>query len=62
MSKLFESKKKIINLVKEKPMTMTQIAERLGLGQSTTNQHIKELLDIGAIKEIDNPYSRKWKY
>ncbi len=62
MSKLFESKKKIIGLVKEKPMTMTQISEKLGLGQSTTNQHIKELLKIGAIKEIENPYSRKWKY
>lgn len=62
MSKLFESKKKIISLVKEKPMTMTQIAEKLGLGQSTTNQHIKELLKIGAIKEVENPYSRKWKY
>ena len=62
MSKLFESKKKIIELVKEKPMTMTQISEKLGLGQSTTNQHIKELLKIGAIKEIENPYSRKWKY
>ena len=62
MSKLFESKKRIIDLVKEKPMTMTQISEKLGLGQSTTNQHIKELLKIGAIKEIENPYSRKWKY
>ena len=62
MSKLFESKKKIIELVKEKPMTMTQISEKLDLGQSTTNQHIKELLRIGAIKEIENPYSRKWKY
>ena len=25
---------------------MTQISEKLGLGQSTTNQHIKELLRI----------------
>ena len=62
MSKLFESKKKIIDLLKEKPMTMTQISERLDLGQSTTNQHLKELLRIGAIKEVANPYSRKWKY
>ena len=62
MSKLFESKNKILDLIKSKPMTASQISEKLGLGQSTVNQHVKELLRLGAIREIDNPYSRKWKY
>ncbi len=62
MGKIFETKKKIIELIKSKPLTMTQLSEKLDLGPSTVNQHIKELLDIGAIRETDNPYSRKWKY
>jgi DNA-binding transcriptional ArsR family regulator len=62
LSKTFETKKKIMEMLKAKPMTVTQLCEQLDLGVSTISQHIDELKRIGAIKEIENEYSRKWKY
>ncbi len=62
MSKHFSTKKKILDLLKEKPRTRTQLAKELGLAPSTVSQHIGELETEGAIAQDNRSSSRKWKY
>jgi len=56
------TKSKIIELLKEKEMTLTELSGTLNLAPSTINQHIKELLAIGAIRQIPNEFIVKQKY
>ena len=62
MSKNWETKEHIISLLRAKHMTLTDISERLDLAPSTVSQHLKELVEMGAIKEADEQFSRKWRY
>ncbi len=62
MTKTWDTKNKILKMLSEKRMTLTQISLALGLAPSTVNQHIKELLSINAIRQVNNPYILKWKY
>jgi DNA-binding transcriptional ArsR family regulator len=62
MSKAWETKKKILDALKTKPKTLTELSEQLGLSTSTVGQHLQELLDKNAIKEKDEDSERKWKY
>ena len=62
MSKTWETKQKILDMLKTKRMTLSEISDSLSLAPSTVSQHIKELLRMGAIKEVDNPFIKKWKY
>ena len=62
MSKQFSTKRKIINLLAEKPMTRAQLAKELELAPSTISQHLDELEREGAIFQDDGSRSRKWKY
>ncbi len=62
MSKNWATKEQIIALLKERRMTLTDISTRLGLAPSTVSQHMKELTAIGAIREADEQFSRKWRY
>ena len=62
MSKFGETKKKILELLYEKNMTLSEISERLDLAPSTVAQHLKELEEAGAIKKSDEQHSRKWIY
>ncbi len=62
MSKTLDTKIKILKILNEKPRTVTQVSEILGLAQSTISQHIDELKESGAIEEFDNRANRKWKY
>ncbi len=62
LTRNWETKDKILKLLNEKPMTLTDIAKRLDLAPSTVSQHIGELLDIGAIKQTADQFSRKWIY
>jgi DNA-binding transcriptional ArsR family regulator len=41
---------------------MSQISEELGLSTSTVSQHLKELESHGMIEQLDNSFSKKWKY
>ncbi len=62
MSKQFSTKRKIINLLAEKPMTRSQLARELGLAPSTVSQHLDELEAEEAIVQDEGSKSRKWKY
>lgn len=62
MTKTWDTKGRILELLGKKRMTLTELSETLGLAPSTVSQHIKELLSMGAIRQVDNPYVVKWKY
>ncbi|MFP3215331.1 MAG: DUF4382 domain-containing protein [Candidatus Micrarchaeota archaeon] len=62
MSKFGETKKRILELLYERNMTLSEISERLNLAPSTIAQHLKELEEAGAIKKSDEQHSRKWIY
>ncbi len=59
MSRTGETKKKIIDLLRNKNLTMTDISERLELAPSTVTQHLQEMETAGAIKLV---MSRRIKY
>lgn len=62
MSKTFGTKNKIVKLLKEKPMTVTEISAVLGLSKATVSQHMAELENMSMIEQIDNPHYKKVKF
>ncbi len=62
MGKTLDTKKKILDYIGNGKKTLTEISDELDLAPSTVNQHIKELLDMGAITQVNNPFIKKWKY
>lgn len=62
MSKTLETKRKILNLLKKREMTITGLSEELGLSTATISQHMEELQRMGAIEKIDNEHFKKLKY
>jgi DNA-binding transcriptional ArsR family regulator len=61
MGKMGGTKKQILNMLKKKRGTLTDISDSLGLAPSTVSQHLKELVDSGEIRLADDQ-PRKWKY
>lgn len=59
MSKSGDTKRKIIEMLKQKSLTMTDISRRLELAPSTVTQHLQEMEDAGIIKLVR---SRRLKY
>ncbi len=62
MGKTFETKKRILDLLKKKNMTVTEISEQLNLSHATVSQHMSELQKAGAIEKIDNEHYKKMTY
>ncbi len=62
LTKTWDTKNRIIKLLSVKKMTLTDLSKELDLAPSTMNQHIKELLDANAIRQIENPFYVKLKY
>ncbi|MDE1873832.1 MAG: ArsR family transcriptional regulator [Candidatus Micrarchaeota archaeon] len=62
MSKTWETKKRILKIVSKGAKTPGEISSELGLAPSTVSEHIEELEQMGAIKQKDNPFVKKWKY
>ncbi len=62
MSKTWETKNRIIRMLSSRPYTLSEISEKLNLSASTVSEHLRELESCGAISQVDNQYSRKWKY
>lgn len=62
MSKTYETKRKILDILYKKQSTLSEISKLLGLAPSTVSKHLKGLEASGAIELVDNPYIRKWKY
>ncbi len=57
-----ETKGRILNLIASGNKTLSDLSAELGLAPSTINQHLNELKDLGAIREVDTERTRKWKY
>ncbi len=62
MSKTWDTKNKIIDLLSKKKMNLTELSKELDLAPSTVSQHINELLNAGAIQQVYNPFIIKLKY
>lgn len=62
MTKTWETKKRILDLLLKGNKTLSEISKLLNLAPSTVSQHIDELLALGAIEQVDNPFIKKWKY
>jgi DNA-binding transcriptional ArsR family regulator len=62
MSKTLETKKRILNLLKKKEMTISGISQELGLSTATISQHMDELQRAGAVEKIENEHFKKLKY
>jgi DNA-binding transcriptional ArsR family regulator len=61
MSKAGETKNKILDALKERNKTLTELSDELGLSPSTVLEHIRDLVSSSEIREVvDVP--RKWKY
>jgi DNA-binding transcriptional ArsR family regulator len=62
MTKTLETKRKILQLLKRKEMTISELSAQLNLSSATVSQHINELVNSGAIEKVDNQYFKKLKY
>ncbi len=62
MSKTFESKKKILDLLTHGARTPTDISRQIGLSPSTVSQHLKELKETGRIEEFQDEHFRNIRY
>ena len=62
MGKVWETKKKILKLMESGRKMPSEISAALSIAPSTVTQHLKELESMGAIREIDDPFVKKWKY
>ncbi|MEM3841427.1 MAG: DUF4382 domain-containing protein [Candidatus Micrarchaeaceae archaeon] len=60
MSKMLQTKKRILLALSERNKTMSELSSELGLANSTVSKHLKELQAIGAISKVES--GRKWKY
>lgn len=62
MTKTLETKRKILQLLKKKEMTISELSSELNLSTATVSQHITELQSSGAIEKINNEHFKKLKY
>ncbi len=62
MSRTWETKARILESLKKKSRTLTDLSQELGLAPSTVSQHLHELLESGRIVESNLSTSKKWKY
>ena len=62
MSKTWETKNRILDLLYEGNKTLSDMSGELGLTLATVKQHLGELEAMGAIVRVDNPHVKKWKY
>ncbi|MDE1851718.1 MAG: DUF4382 domain-containing protein [Candidatus Micrarchaeota archaeon] len=62
MSKVWGTKKRILELLSKRKMTLTELSNSLKLSPSTVSQHIGELALKGAIERVESEFARKWKY
>lgn len=62
MSRTLQTKKIILKILADRAKTLSDISRELQLAPSTISQHLRELMMIGAIHQVDNPFVKKWKY
>ncbi len=59
MSKKLETKRRILEVIKDKNLTVPELSRKLDLSRSTIRQHINELGSVGALEQILDTYFRK---
>ncbi len=62
MGKTFETKSKIIGLLRVGQKTLTQLYTELGLSPATVCQHLQELCNAGILDCRNDEHFRKLKY
>ena len=62
MSKMLETKNKILALLKRRQMTISELSRELKLSTATVSQHMDELQRMGSIERVDNQHFKKLKY
>lgn len=62
MSKTWETKDRILKSMRSGKKMPSEICTELGLSPSTVTQHLQELEAMGAIRKVENPFVKKWKY
>ena len=61
MSKAGETKNRILEALRERNKTLTELSNELGLSPATVSEHIRDLISSNEIREVDD-VPRKWKY
>ncbi len=61
VGKMGDTKGRILELLKQRRQTLTDISTRLDLAPSTVSQHLQEMNEAGLIRQI-NDRPAKWKY
>ncbi len=56
-----DTKNRILELLKQKRQTLTDISNQLDLAPSTVSQHLQEMSEAGLIRQL-NDRPTKWKY
>lgn len=62
MTKTWETKNKILKFMRSGKKMPSEICDEFGLSPATVTQHLQELEAMGAIRKVDNPFVKKWKY
>ncbi len=62
MSKMLETKNKILALLKSRQMTISELSRELKLSTATVSQHMDELQRMGSIERVENRHFKKLKY
>ncbi|MEM3019866.1 MAG: winged helix-turn-helix domain-containing protein [Candidatus Micrarchaeaceae archaeon] len=62
MTKNLQTKSRILNLLKKRKMTITEISQDLGISKSTASQHMSELARMNLVEQEFNPHFKKVKY
>ncbi len=59
MSKELATKTRIIGALKGKSMTIVELSKKFNLTRATVREHIRDLIEAGAVERIPNIYFRK---
>ena len=62
MSKTFETKSKILDILRQGAKTPAELGRTLALSPSTISQHLKELREAGRIEEFTDEHFKNIKY
>ena len=62
LGKTFETKKRILDILGRRKMTITGLSRELKLSKATVSQHIEELRLAGAVEKVDTEYFKKLKF
>jgi DNA-binding transcriptional ArsR family regulator len=62
MTKTWETKHKILKFMRNGKKMPSEICTELKLSPATVTQHLQELEAMGAIKRVENPFVKKWRY